>query len=63
MNIPTLKYQSQAVAKLYFIAAIGLFVGQIVHAGTGSEIIDALGTAVQHHHQGQGPAGGAGFHP
>ncbi|MDR2153414.1 MAG: cbb3-type cytochrome c oxidase subunit I [Burkholderiaceae bacterium] len=29
-NISTLKYQSQAVAKPYFIAAIGLFVGQIL---------------------------------
>ena len=29
-NIPTLKYQSQAVAKPYFIAAIGLFIGQIL---------------------------------
>ena len=29
-NIPTLKYQSQAVAKPYFIAAIALFVGQIL---------------------------------
>ena len=29
-NIPTLKYQSQAVAKPYFIAAIGLFIGQII---------------------------------
>ena len=27
---PVLKYQSQAVAKPYFIAAIGLFIGQIV---------------------------------
>ena len=27
---PVLKYKSQAVAKPYFIAAIGLFVGQIV---------------------------------
>ena len=27
---PILKYQSQAVAKPYFIAAIGLFVGQII---------------------------------
>ena len=26
----TLKYQSQSVAKLYFIGAIALFVGQIV---------------------------------
>ncbi|MBF0448416.1 MAG: nitric-oxide reductase large subunit, partial [Magnetococcales bacterium] len=25
-----MKYQSQSVAKLYFIAAIGLFVGQIL---------------------------------
>ncbi|HRA14807.1 MAG TPA: cbb3-type cytochrome c oxidase subunit I, partial [Giesbergeria sp.] len=30
MNIPTLKYQSQAVAKLYFIAALCLFTGQIL---------------------------------
>ncbi|HQY38985.1 MAG TPA: cbb3-type cytochrome c oxidase subunit I, partial [Giesbergeria sp.] len=30
MNIPTLKYQSQAVAKLYFIAALCLFTGQII---------------------------------
>lgn len=30
MQTVTLKYQSQSVAKLYFIAAIGLFVGQIV---------------------------------
>ena len=30
MTTTTLKYQSQSVAKLYFIAAIGLFVGQIV---------------------------------
>ena len=30
MNIPTLKYQSQAVAKLYFIAALCLFSGQII---------------------------------
>ena len=26
----TLKYKSQAVAKPYFIAALGLFVGQII---------------------------------
>jgi nitric oxide reductase subunit B len=30
MKTATLKYQSQSVARLYFIAAIGLFVGQIV---------------------------------
>ena len=30
MNIPTLKYQSQAVSKLYFIAALCLFTGQIL---------------------------------
>jgi nitric oxide reductase subunit B len=30
MTTTTLKYRSQSVAKLYFIAAIGLFVGQIV---------------------------------
>lgn len=30
MTTSTLKYQSQSVAKLYFVAAIGLFVGQIV---------------------------------
>jgi nitric oxide reductase subunit B len=30
MHIPTLKYQSQAVAKLYFIAALCLFSGQII---------------------------------
>jgi nitric oxide reductase subunit B len=30
MQPATLKYQSQAVAKLYFIAALGLFTGQIV---------------------------------
>ena len=30
MNTATLKYSSQSVSKLYFIAAIGLFVGQIV---------------------------------
>lgn len=30
MNATTLKYPSQSVARLYFIAAIGLFVGQIV---------------------------------
>ncbi|HOK11055.1 MAG TPA: nitric-oxide reductase large subunit, partial [Ottowia sp.] len=29
-KIPTLKYQSQAVAKPYFIAAIALFIGQIL---------------------------------
>ena len=30
MHIATLKFQSQSVSRLYFIAAIGLFVGQIV---------------------------------
>lgn len=30
MQTATLKFQSQSVARLYFIAAIGLFVGQIV---------------------------------
>jgi len=30
MQPATIKYQSQAVAKLYFIAALGLFTGQIV---------------------------------
>ena len=30
MTTATLKYQSQSVAKLYLVAAIGLFVGQIV---------------------------------
>jgi nitric oxide reductase subunit B len=30
MSTTTLKYRSQSVAKLYFIAALGLFVGQIV---------------------------------
>jgi nitric oxide reductase subunit B len=30
MQATTLKYQSQSVSRLYFIAAIGLFVGQIV---------------------------------
>ena len=30
MTTLALKYQSQSVAKLYFVAAIGLFVGQIV---------------------------------
>ena len=30
MKTATLKYSSQSVSKLYFIAAIGLFVGQIV---------------------------------
>jgi hypothetical protein len=30
MTNPHLKYQSQSVAKLYFIAALGLFTGQIV---------------------------------
>ncbi len=30
LTTTTLKYRSQSVAKLYFIAAIGLFVGQIV---------------------------------
>ncbi|WP_341893594.1 cbb3-type cytochrome c oxidase subunit I [Variovorax sp. YR752] len=30
MNATTLKYKSQSVSRLYFIAAIGLFVGQIV---------------------------------
>ena len=30
MHIATLKFQSQSVSLLYFIAAIGLFVGQIV---------------------------------
>lgn len=30
MKIATLKFQSQSVSRLYFIAAIGLFVGQIV---------------------------------
>ena len=29
MHIPTLKYQSQSVSKLYFIAAMALFAGQI----------------------------------
>ncbi len=29
-KIPTLKYQSQAVSKPYFIAAIALFIGQIL---------------------------------
>ncbi|MBP6675653.1 MAG: hypothetical protein KA185_10285, partial [Vitreoscilla sp.] len=28
--IPTLKYQSQSVSKLYFIAAMGLFAAQII---------------------------------
>ncbi len=30
MKTATVKYQSQSVARLYFIAAIGLFIGQIV---------------------------------
>ncbi len=30
MQVKTLKYQSQAVAKYYFVAALALFVGQIV---------------------------------
>ena len=30
MHIPTLKYQSQSVSKLYFIAAMALFAGQII---------------------------------
>ena len=30
MTIATLKYQSQSVSKLYFIAAMALFAGQIL---------------------------------
>lgn len=30
MHIPTLKYQSQSVSKLYFIAAMALFAGQVI---------------------------------
>ena len=30
MNTPVLKYKSQSVAKLYFIAALGLFTAQIL---------------------------------
>ena len=30
MQTVTLKFQSQSVSKLYFIVALGLFVGQIV---------------------------------
>ena len=34
MTTPVLKYQSQAVAKLYFIAALALFAGQIIFGVT-----------------------------
>ena len=30
MTIATLKYQSQSVSKLYFIAAMALFAGQVI---------------------------------
>ena len=35
MTNPHLKFQSQSVSRLYFTAAIGLFVGQIVFGQVG----------------------------
>src|SRR5574343_1729609 len=46
MQVKTLKYQSQAVAKYYFVAALALFTGQIIFGLTlGLQyIIGDLGT-------------------